>query len=475
MKIKKTVPPPVPEKAKTPQENPKPLATAANVPAVKTDTVTVPLASKAQPFVSLALDDAKPGAPDAATEPGRFPPRPRDITIPLLYFNPQGLSLANPLPASSLGTTPATALAPGVVLKGTPTTPQLNFAVTDMPSQVVAAVFDDVSKKFPKLESSVVWRLAKVATFVGIDVPLMVASHEMGHGGAAVDACPSCSPMVTMTGWMSGYTSYNMPDDVRLTEQQSLMMSVAGMNQATYNGEEINRRMHTQGADVADAVAYLVQITNSMNYQVKDWVKQSPPGYNDGATYHAFMESRQKGWNQENLSLLAAGVNLLNADFWASLIGTGRYIANGKQVKLPEVKIGPAYVSMPHFSLMNTFEGPLLNTSVYGHLGSKETLELKYSSLLTPDNGPAMALEARLHQVSVPGTNDSLSFSPRVGLAVHDQQIGYKAGLGLEFRPGNNQYYAVTAGVDYRKKYLPEQFLPKQDEVQGGMALKLNF
>jgi hypothetical protein len=426
---------------------------------------------------AFQFDDVKPGAPDKLKDlsNNRFPDRGRDIYMPTMKFNGNGkVELVNPLPAGGIEKNKD---GPGFTLLNPKLTAEDNFAAFDAPAQTVAALFDELSNKFPNVEKNVLYRLAKVGTFVAIDVPLMVASHEMGHAGAAVASCPACSPNVNLTNWMSGYTSYNAPKGTSLTDKQELFMSVAGMNQATYNGEEVDRRMHTKGADIADAIEYLVNITNSANYQVKDWIKNSPPGYNDGATYHAAMEARGKGWNQQNLSMLAVGVNLLNADFWASLIGSVNYIATGKQVKLPELKIGDVHVSAPNFSLINTTEGPQLNTSIYGHMDTKTTLEVKYSTILTPDNGPSMGLETRLHNLDIPGTKESLSISPRVGISTSNGDIGFKIGTGIEFRPGNNEHMAITAGIDYRRNYMPDAQLPGNgaDGLQGTVGLKFNF
>lgn len=445
------------------------------------DKAIIPNPSKLKssdlPAVSLKFDDAKPGAPDKNKDlkENRFPDRGRDIYIPTLKFNGNGnVEFINPLPAGGIEKNKG---GDGITLLNPKLNPLENFAAIDAPSQTVAALFDELSNKFPNVEKNVLYRLAKVGTFVAIDVPLMVASHEMGHAGAAAATLPGSSPTVNITSWMSGYTMYNAPKELNVTEKQDLFMSVAGMNQSTYNGEEIDRRMHTQGADIADAVQYLVNITNNVNYQVKDWIKNSPPGYNDGSTYFAAMEARGKGWNRENLSMLAAGVNLLNADFWASLIGGVNYVATGKQVKMPELKIGDVNISAPHFSLINTTEGPQLNTSIYGHMNTKTTLEVKYSTILTPDNGPSMGLETRLHNIDIPGTNENLSISPRVGISTSNGDIGFKVGTGIEYRPENNKHMAIVAGIDYRKNYMPDAQLPGTGAggIQATAGLKFNF
>jgi len=402
----------------------------------------------------------------------RFPERGRDIYLPLINIKGGELIFNGPLPNNGFGKNEN-----GVVLKDVKLNSDANFASIDAPSQAVGALFDELSQKYPNLEKEVLYRLAKVAVYVSIDVPLMVASHEMAHAGAAIDSCPQCSPTVVMTGWMSGYTSYNYPAGTKITEKEQLFGSVAGMNQATYNGEEISRRMHTKGADLADAIQYLVNITNSVNYQMKDWIKKSKPGYNDAATYHHILEQINKGWNQENLSMLALGVNLLNADFWASLIGSTNYIATGKEVKIPEVKVGNVNLSLPSFSLMHTYEGPQLNTSIFAHMNSPATLEVKYSTLLTPDNGMAAGIETRLHNLTIPNTNNSLSISPRVGASIHNNQPGFKVGTGIEYRPGGNDNFAITASLDYRKNYMPDLPLPdnNKDGLSGTVGLNFNF
>src|SRR5207237_1123427 len=110
-------------------------------------------------------------------------------------------------------------------------------------------------------------------------------------------------------------------------------------------------------------------------------------------------------------------------------------------------------VSLPSVSLMNTYEGPQLNVSVYGNMNTKSTLEVKYSQILTPDNGPSMGVETRLHNLDVPGTDGSLTVSPRVGISTSNGEMGYKVGTGIEYRPGNNEHMAITAGLDYRSNY----------------------
>ncbi len=426
------------------------------------------------PYIGLGFDSSLPGAPDKdkKNDENRHL-SPRELNLPFIRFNEKGLELINPLLVSGIKENKK---GDGLELLGSKLNPKENFATMDLPSQSVASLFDVLSEKFPAVEKNVLYRLAKVGTFVAIDVPLMVASHEMGHAGAGSATCPLCNPSVNITNWMSGYTSYNAPAGVSFSDKEKLFMSVAGMNQATFNGEEIDRRMHTKGADIANVVQYLVNITNNANYQVKDWIKNSPPGYNDGATYHKMMEERNKGWNQGSLSSLAVGVNLLNVDFWASLIGGINYVATGKQVKLPEIKLGGAAVSFPHFSLLNTYEGPQLNTSIYGHLeNSKPTLELKYSTLITPDNGPGMGVELRLHNLDVPGTNNLLSVSPRVGVSAHDGQPGYKIGGEIDFKPFSNKNFAFSTGMDYNKNYLPEAYLPFSEGFQGMVGFKAGF
>src|SRR5690606_24302347 len=126
----------------------------------------------------------------------------------LLRFDSSGVRLTNPFPVNGISENPAEA--GGIILEGTPTSAESIFNSVDAPTQAVAALFDHLSEKYPDLEESVLWRLAKVGTFVAIDVPLMVAAHEMGHAGAGLDKCPDCSPTVVMTGWMGGYTSYNI-------------------------------------------------------------------------------------------------------------------------------------------------------------------------------------------------------------------------------------------------------------------------
>ncbi|PKL76108.1 MAG: hypothetical protein CVV27_11970 [Candidatus Melainabacteria bacterium HGW-Melainabacteria-1] len=442
--------------------------TTANAEALN---LTSAQSGQADSALSLGFDDSKPTVtPEGGT---RFPERGRSLRIPVFRLEASGATLLNPLPASGLSR--ADSPHGGITLEGTPGSPDAIFAVTDAPSQAVATLYDVLAHKYPNLESNLLWRLAKVATYVAIDVPLMVAAHEMGHGGAALGACPSCSPNVVMTGWMSGYTQYNLPPDQALSAREELFISVAGMNQATYNGEEIHRRMHTEGGDLKDAIGYLANITNSVNYQIKDWATQASPGYNDAATYHSMLAARDKGWTQENLSMLALGVNLLNVDFWASLIGSINYIATGREVKMPELRLGQTSVSMPHLSLMHTYEGPQLNVSVFGHRQGPETLELKYSQILTPDNGPALGFETRLHNLAIPGTADQLSISPRVGVSVHDGQFGFKTGVELEYRPAANRHVSLTVGGDYRHNYLVDAPLPQAAGFQATAGVKLSF
>ncbi|MEZ0372487.1 MAG: hypothetical protein ACAI44_25575 [Candidatus Sericytochromatia bacterium] len=463
--------PEIPGEAAKPEAGPAEAAKPNPAPA-EALAVSPGMASggQASSTVSLGFDDSKATVSAGTT---RFPQRGREINVPLFSFDASGAKLVNPLPASGLALSDKEK--GGLILKGTPDSPARIFAAIDAPSQAVAALYDHLAHKYPELEKNILWRLAKVSTYVAIDVPLMVAGHEMGHGAAALASCPMCDPQVTMTNWMSGYTSYNTPDDYKLTLQQDLFNSVAGMNQATYTGEEIDRRMHTQGADLKDAIGYLANITNSMNYQFKDWIKNTKPGYNDASTYFQVMEERQKGWNRENLSMLALGVNLLNADFWASLIGSANYIATGKEVKMPELKIGQFGISAPHLSLIHTYEGPQLNTSIYAHHSGPETLELKYSQLLTPDLGPGFGVEARLYNVAIPGTTNQLFLSPRAGVSVHDQEVGFKTGLELEYRPAANPYLSLTTGLDYRSNYLPDVYQPKSSGLQGTAGMKISF
>ena len=407
----------------------------------------------------------------------RFPQRGRGIYIPLVTAGSGGVQLNNPLPFSGLSS--AQHDLGGVAMSGTPRTAERIFTAIDAPSQMVAALVDELSARYPNLEDKVVYRLAVAATYVAVDVPLMVAAHEMGHGASGLDACPACNPEVVMNGWMSGYTAYNFPDDVSLSENERLLMSVAGMNQATYNGDRIQERMHTRGADLKDAIGYLVNITNSVNYQIKDWALKSEPGFNDAATYHAAMEAREQGWSQQNLSLLALGVNLANADFWASLVGSVRYIATGEQVQTLgfELDLGErkAHISPPLPSMYLTPEGPQINVSMYGDLGTPATLELTYSQILTPQNGPAFGVETALHNLAIPGTREQLSLSPRVGFSTHNASPGFKVGSGLRYRPGNNPHVAIQANVDYRHNYMPDQVLPGMTGFQADMGLEFSF
>lgn len=438
------------------------------------DRLTTSAQGNSEPAITLSFDDSLPATQRPETrENNRFPDRGRPIHIPLLAGDEGGLNLINPFFAS--GFRMSDHRLGGVVLEGPPTDPRHIFSATDTPSQAVAALFDHLSEKFPNLEESVLWRLAKVGTYVAIDIPLMVAAHEMGHGATALDQCPSCSTTVVMSGFASGYTSYTFPEGTVWNDRADLLTSVAGFNQATYNGEEVNRRMHTEGASVADAVSYLTNITNSVNYQMKDWITNAEPGFNDAASYTAILEQREKGWNEENLAMLSLGVNLLNADFWASLIGTVNYVVTGDQIKLPEIKMGDVHMSLPHFSLMHTYEGPQLNVSLYGHKGTQETLELKYSSILTPDNGPAMGLEGRLHNLRIPGTDNQLSMTPELGVSIHNQQAGFKVGTEFEYRPNNNRHFSTTFGVGYSHNYLPESYLPDSNGLDVRAGVKLSF
>lgn len=432
-----------------------------------------PSSPTAQTHLSLGLDDPKPAAPDRDPQDNRFPDRGRSIQIPLLHLDAQGGQGVNPLPAGGLHLQ-NTAEGQGLVLEHPPQRAGQIFASMDAPSQMVATLFDHLSARYPKLEKAVLYRLAVATTYVAVDVPLMVAAHEMGHGAKLQEFCSDCEPDVVMTHWMSGFTRYNTGDKA-FSESEELRVAVAGMNQATYQGEELQRRMHTEGADLKDAIGYLVNITNSVNYQIKDWVQHNPPGFDDAATYHALMAARDKGWNQENLSLLALGANLANADFWASLIGSARYIATGEQVRMPEVQVGDNHLSLPHFAVLHTYEGPQVDVSLFAHRETPATLELKYSQILTPDNGPALGFETRLHNLDIPGTQHQLSLSPRLGFSTHNQSLGFKAGTGLEYRPGNNPYLAVTAGVDYRHNYLPDAYLPGLDGIQVDSGVKLSF
>lgn len=454
-------------------------AEASTDPPVESDNSEISVRGQGQASVlSLGLDDALPGAPDrSVNSESRFPERGRGIYLPLLRADQGGLQLNNPLPFSGLSSTDHDL--GGLVLEGSPQSAERIFTSIDAPSQMIAALVDELSARYPKLEKNVAYRLAVAATYVAVDVPLMVAAHEMGHGASALDACPSCNPQVTMNGWMSGYTAYNVPEGAEISENERILMSVAGMNQATYNGDRIQERMHTRGADLKDAIGYLANITNSVNYQMKDWITQSAPGFNDAATYHAAMEAREDGWNQQNLSLLALGVNLANADFWASLIGSVRYIATGEQVQTFgfDIDLGErqAHISPPLPSLYLTPEGPQLNVSMYGDLGTPATLELTYSQILTPENGPAFGVETALHNLMIPGTQEQLSLSPRVGFSTHNARPGFKVGSGLSYRPGNNPHVALQANIDYRHNYMPDQTLPGMSGLQADMGLELSF
>ncbi len=428
--------------------------------------------TKAETFISLGFDSAKPST-DLKID-NRFGNRPREISLPLSSTSPNFTSLNNPILFANIRDNPT---GKGIILKNSPTSPELNFASIDAPTQAVASLFDDLSKRFPNIEKNVLYRLSKIATYIAIDIPLMVASHEMGHAGASKTSAPDSSPNVVVAGWMNGFTQYNKPESFTPTEQEKIFRSLAGMNQATFNGEQISRKMHTKGADISDAIQYLVNVTNSANYQVKDWIKNSPPGFNDGATYHKMMEDRNKGWNQENLSTLAVGANLLNTDFWASLIGGVNYAVTGEQVKMPEIKAGGVNFSLPSFSVINTYEGPQINTSLYANKGGKSTFEMKYSTILTPDNGASMGLEARLHNFSVPYTNDSLTVSPVIGVSVADKLAGYKAGGIIDYRPSNNRYISLSADVSYRNNYMPDKYQPDTGSTgfSGILGANLSF
>lgn len=453
-------------KTEKPQENNTDKDKNSITPSSKSET-------KAKTSISLGFDNSKPTAPDKNPDKdNRFNGLAREIFFPLVSTNSNKIDIVNPLLVSGIKTD-----SKGLVLTNIPATPALNFSMIDAPTQAVATLFDTLSKEFPNVEKNTLYRLAKVATYVAIDVPLMVASHELGHAGGAKDSCPSCNPNVQIHNWMSGLTQYNRPEGVSISDKERLFSSVAGMNQATYNGEEISRRMHTKGADISDAIQYLVNITNSANYQMKDWIKNSKAGTNDGATYHKMLEDRNKGWNQSNLSMLSVGVNLLNTDFWTSLIGSANYIITGKQIKMPEIKVGNYNFSLPSLSLINTYEGPQLNTSIYAHNGGKSTAELKYSTILTPDNGASMGIEGRLHNLYIPHTNDSLSVSPIVGVSTSNKELGFKVGTGINYRPMNNKYVSVSADFSYKTNYMPEVYMPnaRNDGFSGILGVNLSL
>lgn len=422
-----------------------------------------PALPSSQTSVDLDLE-----APKLAS---RFVQPQRSVYLPFLQMGPTP-GLVNPLPTSGFET-PRLEQYGGVALRNPAQSSERIFSSTDAPSQMVAALYENLEKKYPNLEKNVLWRLAVVSTYVAVDVPLMVAAHEMGHGGSVHEACPGCSPQVVMTGWMGGYTSSGGLDTS--DPKTDLLFSVAGMNQATFQGEEINRRMHTQSAELKDAIGYLVNITNSVNYQIKDWIQKNPPGFDDAASYHHLIESRDKGWNQQNLSLLALGVNLANADFWASLVGSAKYIATGDELHMPEIKVGPAHVSFPHFSLMHTYEGPQLNTSIYGHLGTEATLEMKYSQILTPDQGAAFGVETHLHRLTVPRTQGKLKVSPGVGVSTYQQKPGFKASTEVLFQPSPKVPLSFSTRVDYRHNYLPDDTLINTDRLQVETGLHLSF
>ncbi len=323
---------------------------------------------------------------------------------------------------------------------------------------------EQTARRFPDLDRSLLYRLAEWSILgVGPEVPWMVYSHEAGHRGAGERF--GWNPQITMTGWFSGETSRGIPPGVAPTPQQDIAFEAGGVNQEQINASRMYSRWALSGnMRYQEAMAYLLAQTNLAAYATRTISLSNPPSRDDIAAYVKDVPGMTTG----KLLAVAALTDLLSGPAWAALIGQYRFIRHGgRRVSMPTLHVGGLRMTLPHWQMLLTSQGPLVGGRMIlnpgGNLPVEVTLDTRWSE-------PGAAVGVRVHEIPV--LTPDLRISPFLRATVADP-IGIYT--GVEVRYDLAPWVGVSGQLGFRKNDLLSEPEGRGDGVEGGAALNLRF
>jgi hypothetical protein len=322
---------------------------------------------------------------------------------------------------------------------------------------------EQLSRKYPDLDQSWLYRTGELLLSGAPLVPWMVASHEYGHYG--VGRRFGWNPEVTLTGYASGVTSAGVPAGTRATSEQNLAFAAGGVNQEQINAAQIYDRWALSGEiRYQEALAYLLAQTNLAAYAVRTMSLSNPPAKDDIASYVANSHSLSTG----QLLLVAAMTDLLSGPAWAALLGQGRFVLSGqRRVQMPTFGIGGQTLTFPHWQMLLTSQGPLLGGRMI--LNPRGSLPVEFT-FHTSLSDPAVAVGAQLRGLSV--LTPRLQFSPFVRATVADP-LGIYAGVNVSYDLA--PWVGISGTLAFRHNDLLAEPEGKGNGVEAGGALNLRF
>ncbi len=314
-----------------------------------------------------------------------------------------------------------------------------------LPSAMNAAL-EKLKQSYPEVDQNFALRFLQTAFSFGVQVPWMTYSHEAGH--AREVSRQGGNPAIEMTGWMGGYTEFNLPAGKVLTPSELAAMSAAGVNQEQLNAAYMFQKWaRNQGTSCMEAMGFLLAQTNLALYSSMTPLmekKGAPvPSENDVRAYLDSLAQNGRKLTTGQLTAMAIAADLVSAPVWASLIGQVRYLAGGERnIEMPTFKIGDVKSTFPNTHLLLTTEGPVLGANVVLNPDKKTPVEL---SLEVRTDLKAAAVGVKL---------DDLKLAPNVSVNpfLRGTIDGGKPGMlvGAEVRADLGQGAALVGSVAYR-------------------------
>jgi len=325
-----------------------------------------------------------------------------------------------------------------------------------------------LAEKYPDVEQSFAARFLEMSLVTGALVPKTVLEHEMGHARAVNKA--GGDPEIKMTGWMSGYTSYDgLPDDPE--GKNRIIASAAGVNQGQINAEHMYKTWARNGsAHYQEAMGYLLNQTNLGLYAARSVARgDGAPSSDDIDSYVRLMNRNGHKISKGQILTIAAATDLASAPVWAALKGQYDFLATGdRHVEIPTFKIGELSATFPNFQTHLTSDGPVVGGQLLVSPEREHPVELSFHTRI---DGSAMAVGAKVFDLPI---TEQMTVNPYLRVTQdRDQGLGCMVGTEVNYRVGDS--IDLTGQVEVNHNDLLTEPYGKDNGISAFVGVRVRF
>jgi hypothetical protein len=335
-----------------------------------------------------------------------------------------------------------------------------------------AFALDRFAEKFPHIQTSFAGRFLEMAAVGGLLVPKTVLEHELGHADA-VENLGGEVKEVKLTGWASGFTSWNINDDKEGRKRS--IVAAAGLNQETETANYMYKDWAKRGStDYQEAMAYLLAQSNLGLYAARTLARgDNTPSSDDIAQYVELMQQRGHKISQGQLLAMSAVADLASAPMWAALKGQYDFLLKGeRKIDMPSFKIGETQFAYPNMQAYLGADGPVLGGTIIVDPDKKHPIEL---SAHTRYDATAQAIGAKIYDLAL---SDGMSVNPYLRVTRDEVNVpGIAVGSELRYTVYESDKLAVDmlGQVEFSHNDLLQDIKRKQDGLNAYVGFQVHF